>query len=73
MTQDVEQSSIRELSLDEAAAVGGGFSLTGLAHSVGYAAGTAVRDVEHAAGSVVRGAEHAAGAAVSGFRDGYRA
>lgn len=45
LNRDIEQSSIRELSLDEAEAVGGGFSWGGLVH-----------DVEHIGGVVAGGA-----------------
>jgi hypothetical protein len=69
LTHDIEQSSIRELSLDEVEAVGGGFSWGGLAKGI-------VKDVKSFSNSsfakdVSEGAfTGAAGGAVAGLPEG---
>jgi hypothetical protein len=47
LTLEVEQLSIRELSLDEMEIVGGGFSWGGLVHKAESIAKTAVHNVTH--------------------------
>ena len=60
-THAIEQSSIRELSLDETEIVGGGFSWGGLVHNVEHAAGNVLNAGEVAFGTVAGGGLAVAG------------